>query len=91
MPERLAMSGFLLECLQPDTLDNAAESLARTIAGNAPLSVRASKLAVRAVSESDAIAMADAATLGAATFESEDYAEGRRAFALKRTQLSTGR
>lgn len=91
LPERLAMSGFLLECLPPERLDEAADAMASTIARNAPLSIRASKLAVRGASENDPVATADAAALGAATFESEDYAEGRRAFAERRKPLFTGR
>lgn len=91
LPERLAMSGFLLECLSPPGLDDAARSLAETIAANAPLSVRASKLALRGACENDSLAMTDAATLGAATFESADYAEGRKAFAERRKPVFTGR
>ncbi len=90
LPERLAMSGFLLECHPPEKLGPSAEALAATIAGNAPLSVRASKLAIRGASETDPVLISDAATLGAATFDSQDYAEGRLAFAEKRKPQFTG-
>jgi enoyl-CoA hydratase/carnithine racemase len=85
-------TGFLLS-VHPDlrSLDAAGASLARTIAANAPLSIRAAKLALRAAVEDDADLELEADALGAATFQSEDYAEGRRAFAEKRRPLFTGR
>lgn len=89
--DRLVRSGFLLECTPPPALAARTLSLAATIAANAPLSVRAGKLAVRAFAENDERAAGDAAALGAATFDSEDYAEGRRAFAERRRPLFTGR
>jgi enoyl-CoA hydratase/carnithine racemase len=87
----LAAGGFLLECPDADRLDARVDELARTIAANAPLSVRASKLAIRAFAENSDTAAQDAAALGAATFDSEDYAEGRRAFAERRRPQFTGR
>ena len=91
LPERLVAAGFLAECVAPDLLEKTVFDLARTIAANAPLSVRASKLAIRSVVDSDETARADATALGAATFESDDYAEGRRAFAERRKPAFTGR
>src|SRR5690606_16080145 len=41
-------AGFLLEIVEPGGLDERAAELAATIAGNAPLSVRASKASIRA-------------------------------------------
>lgn len=87
----LVRNGFLIECTAPSALAGRVRSLAATIAANAPLSVRASKLAVRAFAENDEHAARDAAAFGAATFDSEDYAEGRRAFAERRLPLFTGR
>ncbi|MDH6268632.1 enoyl-CoA hydratase/carnithine racemase [Rhizobium sp. SG_E_25_P2] len=85
-------SGFLLST-HPDlqALHAAAAALTERIAGNAPLSIRAAKLALRAAAEDDAGLERDADHLGAATFESEDYAEGRRAFAEKRRPNFIGR
>lgn len=90
--QTLLAAGFLLS-VHSDLrdLDAAAASLAKSIAANAPLSIRAAKLALRAAAEDDADLEREADALGAATFESEDYAEGRRAFAEKRRPLFTGR
>lgn len=91
LPERLAMSGFLLECLPPEKLESACCALATTIAGNAPLSLRASKLAIRGSVENSLQALEQATAIGAATFDSTDYEEGRKAFAEKRKPSFTGR
>lgn len=91
MPANLSRSGFLLECVAPDALDATVQTLADIIAANAPLSIRASKLAVRSIVEGEQSLANDAMTLGAATFESADYAEGRLAFAERRKPDFTGR
>ncbi|MBR0555733.1 enoyl-CoA hydratase/isomerase family protein [Ciceribacter sp. L1K23] len=87
----LAANGFLLEVTPPGALDGAAFELAGMIAQNAPLSVQAAKLALRATETADPVLMSDAAVLGASTFESEDYAEGRAAFVERRKPIFTGR
>jgi enoyl-CoA hydratase/carnithine racemase len=73
-------------------IDNYVRDLAETIAGNAPLSIRAVKGIVRELlrdeKERDA-AKCDA--LVRACFESEDYKEGRRAFLEKRKPNFTGK
>ena len=89
--EHLVHSGFLLDCCASDQLETRVRTIAATIAANAPLSVRASKLAIRAFAEDDERAALDAAALGAATFDSDDYAEGRRAFTERRRPHFTGR
>lgn len=84
-------AGFLLEIVEPAGLDLRAAELAATIAGNAPLSVRASKASIRASLTGEAADAAHAATLGDATFGSADYAEGRAAFREKRQARFSGR
>ncbi len=76
--------GFLLEVTdQPPAIDRGRE-VAEVIAANAPFSVRASKAAIRAVLTTDPADIARAGELGAATFASADYEEGRLAFKEKR-------
>lgn len=66
-------------------LDGEMRGLAETIAANAPMTIRAAKAAINALTlkpETADIAMLEA--LVKACFDSADYAEGRRAFAEKR-------
>lgn len=86
----LLACGFLLDVTAPETLSERAFALAEMIASNAPLSVQASKLALRAVAEVDDDLLREAEVVGASTFDSADYAEGRRAFAEKRKPVFTG-
>ncbi len=64
-------------------LDKTVRTLAATIAENAPLTVQAAKAAIRATGQNNPDADAISAMV-ARCFGSEDYAEGRRAFAEKR-------
>src|SRR5690606_37666245 len=52
-PAQLLACGFLLEVTPLEALETEAMKLAETIAANAPLSVRASKLAIRAACQQD--------------------------------------
>ena len=75
----------------PNALRDLSENLARTMAANAPLSIRAAKLAINALA--DAPENADLKILDKAVqdcFESADYAEGRAAFMQKRSPRYTG-
>lgn len=72
-----------------DVFARAAE-LAETIAGNAPLTIRAAKLALRALGSGDAVQRAEADAAVARCFASQDYIEGRRAFMEKRAPRFQG-
>lgn len=84
-------AGFLLEIIAAEDFDGRVSDIARTIARNAPLSIKASKAAIRAALSHDPIEAALAQSLGDATFLSEDYAEGRAAFHGKRAPHFRGR
>ncbi|MCW3476841.1 enoyl-CoA hydratase [Limobrevibacterium gyesilva] len=83
----------LVNKVVPDAdLSDVVFDMARTIADNAPLSLRAAKLAVneavKSESERDAAAVHAAVT---ACFDSTDYREGRTAFMEKRPPRFLGR
>jgi enoyl-CoA hydratase len=88
-PQALAMG--LLNAVHDDVFAHVRQ-LAADIAGNAPLTLAAGKLAFNTVlGGSDP---ADAAAVDAAVkacFDSSDYIEGRAAFAQKRAPRFTGR
>ncbi len=91
--EELAGLGILTAML-PDlaALDAAVTAMARQLAGNAPLSLRAAKHAFQELARRDG--PPDAARvklLEDACYASEDYAEGRRARAEKRPPIFQGR
>jgi enoyl-CoA hydratase/carnithine racemase len=84
--------GLVNRVVPAEDLSDTVVDMARAIADNAPLSVRAAKLAVneavKSESERDRAAV-DAAV--AACFDSADYREGRTAFLEKRTPRFSGR
>ncbi len=82
--------GFLSEITATEALDGQALMLAEAIAQNAPLSLRASKLAIRAEELADQDLLREAEILGAQTFDSADYQEGRTAFAERRRPVFKG-
>ncbi|NLR95951.1 enoyl-CoA hydratase [Rhizobium sp. P38BS-XIX] len=89
--EKMAAAGFLLEEIEADSFDAEVSALAHAIAANAPIALHASKLALRAVIEKDGDLLREAEVIGAETFDSEDYAEGRAAFAARRKPHFTGK
>lgn len=84
--------GLVNEAAPPAELDGRVRALANEIAGNAPLTIKAAKQVIDELvrhPESPDMAALDAAVT--ACFESEDYAEGRRAFLEKRKPRFQGR
>ncbi|MEM7251825.1 MAG: enoyl-CoA hydratase [Pseudomonadota bacterium] len=77
--------GLINRVVAKEALEDTVREIASTIAGNAPLTIRAAKYAIRQTlkdeSERD---MNQIAALVEACFQSEDYIEGRRAFMEKR-------
>jgi enoyl-CoA hydratase/carnithine racemase len=83
----------LLNHLVPDAeIESYVHSIAETIAGNAPLTIRATKALLRELARDAAERdSARCESLVKACFASEDYREGRRAFLEKRKPVFTGR
>ncbi len=71
-------------------IERSAAQWTGRIAANAPLTMMAAKIAIRAHLDGDAGLLAEAERLYAAADASADYAEGRRAFREKRTPRFTG-
>ncbi len=85
-------AGLLLEVVSDlAALETRAGAIAGKIAQNAPLSVRASKAAIRAVLTNEPADRKRAEELGTLTFDSRDYGEGREAFRQKRPPRFEGR
>lgn len=84
-------SGFLLETVDDNRLGRRIDEIAAMIAANAPLSVRATKAAIRAALTGEPGDIAHAKAAGDATFDSADYAEGRAAFKGRRKPNFTGK
>lgn len=83
-------NGAVHGLLDAATAEADAIALAERIASNAPLTVRAAKLALRAVASDAEADRAAALAAGAAADASADYGEGRIAFAEKRPPRFTG-
>jgi len=82
--------GVLQRVVPDGELEAAVLALARDMAGNAPLTIRAAKAAI---DEAVGLGRAgvDPAALADLCFESADAAEGRKAFLEKRSPVFTGR
>jgi enoyl-CoA hydratase/carnithine racemase len=89
--EEARAAGFLSRVLETESFEGAVDDLARTIAANAPLTLRAAKAAIRAAAElPNAPGLDECEALAALCFDSADYEEGRAAFLEKRGPRFTG-
>lgn len=83
--------GLVQQAFAADQLDAEVNTIVQEIEGNAPLTLRAAKLAIRhAVSDERTSPPAVSAAIQAC-FDSQDYQEGRQAFMEKRPPRFIGR
>ena len=84
--------GLLNQVVPVEELENTVTSYAAGIVANAPLTVRAAKLTINTIMQDAADRdLEKAAAAHDACMDSEDYAEGRRAFMEKRKPKFIGR
>jgi enoyl-CoA hydratase len=84
--------GLINQCVEVEDLDSTVMGIARDIAENAPLSVRASKLTITEMLKDESQRdMAAIKAIGETCFNSADFKEGRTAFMEKRRPVFVGR
>jgi enoyl-CoA hydratase len=84
--------GFIQRLLPPSALEAYTYEYLRSVAANAPLSVRGTKAQLRAIFEGmTESSRQELAELGMQTYRSQDYKEGTEAFLKKRAPKFQGR
>jgi enoyl-CoA hydratase/carnithine racemase len=84
--------GLVNRVVAPDELEDYVTRFAFTVSSNAPLTIRAAKLAIdAAVEDAERRRLAPVEEAINACLSSSDYVEGRRAFMEKRKPAFTGR
>lgn len=90
--EEMLRIGLIDELLAPEQLEPRVRTLAGLIAGNAPLTIATAKYTIETICKDESqrdLAGCDARVK--ACIDSEDHAEGRRAFMEKRAPVFRGR